>query len=173
MALDHTTNSKSFSVGVSHDLRENLQWTGDMNVSQIEGTVDSFGVAGSERVSPDYSVLSQLIASSVFKTDDSVITGVGFTNSDQSYNYSFNFYVRYPLTKKLRLSPKLNFSYQPQKTSSDYRVTVRPLLHLDIFLTKSTNLEIEGGSEWVNETSAGVKQSSREQFATIGYRIIF
>ncbi|MEI6437306.1 MAG: tetratricopeptide repeat protein [Candidatus Omnitrophota bacterium] len=176
LALDRTTNSKSLSAGISQDLRANLQWTADVSVSAIEGTMSTPAITlveGSDAVAPDYTYSTELIASNVFKEEDSIIFGLGYTDSAASNDNSMNINWRYPLTSRIRFNQKLHIAFRTAKESTDRRLTTRPTAHLDIRLTKSANLELEAGTEWVTEISAGQRTKSLEEFATIGYRLSF
>lgn len=177
LALDRTTNSKSASFGISQDLMKDLQWTADMSVSATEGTVSSQGIAGliegSDAAHADYSYGTELIASNVFKEEDSLITGLGYTDNWTSNDNSFHISLRYPLTKKVRLYPKVMLSYQTQKESADHRVLTRPTMHVDFFFTKAVSFELEFGSEWVSQITQGSRTHTAEQFVTAGYRFIF
>ncbi len=174
LSLDRTSNSKSMTAGISQDIRENFQWNLEGSVSIIEGTLTSGGVDGTETVDhPDYTTTTGFVLSRVFKDDDALISNFSFTDSSTAKDYSMNVNVRYPLTPKVRVTPKLTMGYRDTKQSTDHRWLLRPTLHFNYSITRSIDFEIEGGVEWITEKASGANQRSTEGFITTGYRISF
>ena len=173
LAIDRSTNSKSATAGVSQDIRENLQWTGEVSVSALEGMITSGGVEGSNSTGPDWTYSTELNISNLIKEQDSLIPGLVFTDAQTYYDYAFNLNARYPLTAKTRINPRFHTDFKDTKASADERWAYRPEMRLEYSLTKFATLEIDGGTEWVSEIASGIKSKSREMFITTGYRLIF
>lgn len=173
LAKDRAVASRTLSIGISQDLNANLQWMLEAFVSAVGSSITSGGVDGSVATGPDFTYTTELVASNVFKEEDSIITGLGYTDTEAYDDYSLNLNMRYPLTKKLRVNPRVRLNFRELKGSTDHRTAIRPLVHLDIQITKSANLELEAGAEWVSEITSGERQRSMEEFVTTGYRVIF
>jgi len=173
LALDRTTNSKLATLGITQDLKQNLQLYGEFTIDELEGTISSAGVDGSASTGKEYTYSLQLINSSFFKENDVIIYGLSYTNGAQNNTYTAYINGSFPMTKKLRLMPKIRFDYRNATSGGDNRFTFQPSVRLDYNVTKSAQLELEGGIEWINEKSSGINQKSTESFVSAGYRINF
>jgi len=173
LAMDRTTNSKTATLGVTQDLKQDLQLVGEISLSQLEGTISSGGVDGTGNSGTDVNYSLQVIKSNAFMKNDVMIYGINYLDSAQSNTYSLNINGSFPLTQKLRFMPKLRLDYRTAKGSSDNRFNFRPSLRVDYNITKSLQLEAEGGIAWINERTSGIKDKSTEAFIYVGYRYSF
>jgi len=173
LARDRTADSKSATFGITQDIKKDLQLTTEVSVSELEGTVGSGGIDGSEGTGKDYTYSAQFVSSNVLKENDVIIYGISYSDTAQNNLYSFNLNGSFPLTQKLRLIPRVRLDYRDAKYGNDNRRSVRPTIRLDYSSTKWMHFETEGGFEWADEASSGIKYKSTESFISVGYRINF
>lgn len=173
MAKDRTANSKSATFGVTQDLKKDLQLTAEVSVSELEGTITSGIVEGQESTGKEYTYSTQLVSSNVFKENDVIIYGLSYSDTAQSNLYSLNLNGSFPLTQKLRLIPRLRLDYRKAKSGVDNQSIIRPAVRFDYQMTKWMHFEVEGGIDWVNGKSSGIKQKTTETFVSTGFRINF
>ncbi|MBI5150219.1 MAG: tetratricopeptide repeat protein [Candidatus Omnitrophica bacterium] len=173
LAEDRTAVSKSMTVGVTQDVKKDVQLTGEMTVSETEGTVASGGVDAVPGTGKEYSYSTQLITNNVLVENDVIITGLRYSDAQTNHTTSFTINARYPYLTKLRFIPKLRLDFREDKGSDDNRFLARPTMRIDYNFKKWMRFEVEGGFEWVDEVSSGVSQTSTEQFISAGYRLTF
>lgn len=173
LAKDRTANSKSATFGITQDLKKNLQLTAEVSVSELEGTITSGGVEGQDSSGKEYTYSTQFVSSNVLKENDVIIYGLSYSDNAQNNLYSFNLNGSFPLTQKLYFIPQFRLDYRKAKNGVDNQFIVRPAMRVDYNFTKWMHFEIEGGIDWVNEKSFGIKQKSTETFISTGIRINF
>ncbi len=175
LALDRTTNNKSFTAGIAQDITRNLQWNFDFNVSQQEGTITSGGVQGSKQTRPDFSYDTQLVKSGIFKEEDSAMLGFGYAaeNSSANNDYSLNFDFRYPVVRNFYIIPKFHTDLRESQTTKDFRWAIRPVIDLQYNFTRTFRFDLEIGVEEIRQTSNGLWLNSDEEFFSAGFRWTF
>jgi tetratricopeptide (TPR) repeat protein len=173
LAEDRAAVSKSMTAGLTHDVKEDMQWTGEVTLTEVEGTVSSGGVDASPGTGVDVAYLTQLIFSNVVLENDTVITALRYSDTANYNTYTVNLNGRFPVTRKIRLNPKVRVDFRDTKISDENRVSVRPVLRTDYQLRKWMRCEVEGGVEWVDEGASESSQTAVETFVTMGARINF
>jgi hypothetical protein len=174
LAKDRTANSKSATAGITQDLKKDVQLTAEVLVSELEGTSTSGGIEGQDSTGKEFTYSTQLVSSNVLKENDVIIYGLSYSDTAQTNLYSLNLNGSFPLTQKLRLIPRFRLDYRKAKNGVDDNQSVlRPAIRVDYNFTKWMHLETEGGIDWVNGKSSGIKQKSTETFISTGIRINF
>lgn len=173
LALDRSATSQSYTLGMTHPLNEKLQISGDFSVSRFGATPASGGVAALTGTGNMFFYSLQLIGSSLIKEGDIAIVGLRYSETNTSDSWALNLNTRYPLTRRLRLNPKMLIDYRDNKQSSGHRWRVRPLLRMEYRWKQRLHLEFEGGAEWSHETIAGQLVRNRNYFFVLGYRFDF
>ncbi len=173
LAEDRSAISKSVTFGVTQELNDDVQLTGDFTISRLEGTVASGGVDAVPGTGNEYYCSMQLISNNVFFENDSIINGLRYSDTIRNNTYTYDFSARFPFTKKFRIVPKYRMDYRDKKGSDDKRLRLRPAMRMDYRFKKSVRFEVEGGVEWRNDYASGISSKSMEAFISAGYRINF
>ncbi len=173
LALDRTATSQSYTLGVTHPINVKLQVTGDFSVSRFGSTPASGGVEAAEDTGNMFFYSLQLIGSSLIKEGDIAIVGLRYSDTNTSATWALNLNTRYPLTRQLRVNPKMLIDYRTNNDNPGKRWRIRPLLRVEYRWRNRLHLEFEGGAEWATETISGVDSRSRDYFFTLGYRVDF
>ncbi len=142
LAKDRTAEYTSFSIAGSYPLNSHWTLNGDIVVSKLEGTPTTFvpvmvvGTPGSDR---EYYYTLQLIRNSLFKDGDISIFGLRYSDATNFDKQSYSYSLRYPLTNRIRLRPRLVYELAQMNDGSDIsiyrgslRVDYRPLSRLRV-----------------------------------------
>jgi hypothetical protein len=158
---------------VTQELNEQFQLNGEFSVSELSGTPASGGVPASPSTGAEFFYSSQLIGSSLFIENDITIFGMRYSDLQNVDSYSVDLNTRIPITRDLRINPRVRIDYRKNKTSGGDRVNIRPLVRLDYRWKRWLRFELEGGREWINETVIGDSQKSTNYFFSLGARAFF
>ncbi len=173
LARDRTAISQTYTLGATHPLNAKLQVSGDFSVSRFGATPASGGVDAVAGTGNMFFYSLQLIGSSLIKQGDIAIIGLRYSDTNTSATWALNLNTRYPLTRQLRVNPKMLVDYRTNNDDSGHRWRFRPLLRIEYRWKRRLHFEFEGGGEWINETVSGVSSQSRDYFFTLGYRVDF
>jgi hypothetical protein len=173
LAIDRTATYKAATVGYSRPLTDKLQWSSDVTVANVSGTISSGGVEATLPPGTDYYASTQLIASSLFADGDMYIAGLRFANRPDSNLYVVDLSARYPLTADLRINPRLRVGYRVGDTTDLKEWSVLPSLLLNYYWTKDLSLELEVGTQWTRRDQLGVRETTTDLFLTAGIRYDF
>ena len=173
LAMDRSAISKSFTFGVTQQINDDIQLTGNFTVSRLEGTVASGGVDAVPSAGNQYYSSLQLNINNIFFKNDSVINGLRYSNTSRRNTYTYNIRARIPFSRKFRLIPKFQMDYRIEKGNDDKRLSINPKLRIDYRLKKLVRLEVEGGIKWVDNYSSGISSNSMQTFISAGYRVNF
>ncbi len=173
LAMDRTAASKSVTMGATHEFSEDLMLSGDLTLSDLEGTPGSGGVDPEHGSGLELYLPIQLIHNHVFVENDSFSEGVRFVDRADSDTYTFSVDARFPYEKNLRFIPKCRFDYRDSKKVEQQRYTIKPIFRVDYHVAKWGMIETEIGMEWLREKGLNMQQDSLETFLTVGYRLLF
>jgi tetratricopeptide (TPR) repeat protein len=173
LAQDRTARSRSMIFSVTQELNEQFQLNGEFSVSELSGTPASGGVPASPSTGAEFFYSSQLISSSLFMENDITIFGLRYSDLQNVDSYSVDLNTRFPITRDLRINPRVRIDYRKNKNDDGDRVNIRPLVRLDYRWKRWLRFELEGGREWINETVIGDSQKSTNYFFSLGARAFF
>jgi len=173
LAEDRTAVSKSLIFSVTQDLNERYQLNGEFSVSELSGTPASGGVDATPSTGNEFFYSTQLIGSSIIMKDDITIFGLRYSDLQNVDSYSVDLNTRFPITRDLRINPRIRLDYRKNKNDDGDRVNIRPLVRLDYRFKKWLRFELEGGREWITETVVGDSQKSTNYFFSLGARAFF
>ena len=105
--------------------------------------------------------------------NDITIFGLRYSDLQNVDSYSVDLNTRFPLTRDLRINPRVRIDYRKNKNDGGDRVNIRPLVRLDYRWKRWLRFELEGGREWINETVIGDSQKSTNYFFSLGARAFF
>ncbi len=173
LAMDRTAKSKTATIGLTHDISENLQIIGEFTATEQEGTPASGGVEAQPGTDTEYFYSAQFILNNLLMENDIFIIGLRYGDSTLRNSYTLTIDSRLPLKRTFRISPKLRIDYRNSKQNSDTRLVTRPILRLDYRIRKWMRLELETGGEFTSETLSGLSRFNSGFFGFVGYRADF
>lgn len=173
LARDRTAKSRSMIFSVTQELNDQFQLNGEFSVSELSGTPASGGVPASPSTGAEFFYSSQLIGSSLFLENDITIFGLRYSDLQNVDSYSVDLNTRFPITRDLRINPRVRIDYRKNKNDNGDRVNIRPLVRLDYRWKRWLRFELEGGREWIDETVIGDSQKSTNYFFSLGARAFF
>lgn len=172
-ASDRAATFNSASLGVSHPLNAHWQVTLDANWTNVSETPDSGGVAGQKGTGDEFYYSAQLIGTNLTTEGDTLIAALRYADRQLSDLYVLDTMVRYPVTDKLRLSPRLRLGLLEGKGLDLTEYTVQPSLLVDYKITDNWHFETEVGATWSERHTGSVEEQSTDLFITAGYRFDF
>lgn len=120
LAEDRTARSTILSVGGTRQLTERFQLALDFSASNLTGTPESGGVSETEDTGWETSLYPQLIATDLLLAGDVGSVGVRWFDGTGSDTWSLILHERLPVTKALRLHPRLRLDYRSSGGSDEF-----------------------------------------------------
>jgi hypothetical protein len=120
LAEDRTARSTILSVGGTRQLTEHVQLALDFSMSNLSGTPESGGVSETEDTGWETSLYPQLIATDLLLGGDVGSIGVRWFDGTGSDTWSLILHERLPITKALRLHPRLRLDYRTSSGSDEF-----------------------------------------------------
>lgn len=176
LALDQTPIYKSAMIGFSHPLNDKLQVSADATVVNLTQPISPVGVDPALAALPrgnEYFYSTQLIANNIVRDGDMYIAALRYSQMTSSNLYVLDFNTRFPITRDLRVSPRLRLGYMLGRGTDLKEYTVLPSILVDYQWNKNLSLELEVGAQWTDTLQAGVRSRDTELLATIGARYDF
>lgn len=146
LARDRTAQGTALSTGLSMPLGERFDLSLDATMRKVEETESSGGVAARPDTGNEYFFNSTLVASSLFLENDLLIASLRhdvLATRDSTY---LSIDSRLPVTRSLRVSPRLEFTYHDRVSSSSQTIiepSVRLLLRWGNIL-----VDVVAGGRW-------------------------
>ena len=170
--FDRTAISKSGSIGFSKPFGENFQVNLNATLSNFEhgkfDNIDSTVPQGNE-----YFYSAQLIGNSLAKDGDIYTLGVRYADTLSYDAWTFDINARYPVTRDLRVGPRMRVRHRDQKDGDLEETSFLPSIRMNYRYMRNHHFELEVGSEWVNRDQGGVSDSSLDYYLAAGYRFDF
>jgi len=201
LAEDRTARSTLLSAGGTRQLGERFQVALDLSLSRLDGTPESGGVEETDDTGWETSVHPQLIATNLLTPGEVTTFGVRWFNGSVSDTWSLLLHERYPVSRQLRLAPRLRFDIRTQEGRDEFvlrpddpdselpaiesanRVrsgayTLRPFLGLEYRMGRFT-VDSDAGIEWTfgsfseSETAAAADADELAYILSLGLRYDF
>jgi hypothetical protein len=147
LARDRTASSTTLTFGVNHFLTDRLQLSADFTASEYSGTRASENVDAISGTGFEFSYSSQLIWNDFLRQSGIGILGVRFFDGSENDFLSATLDGRYPITRDLRLNPRLLVNYRMSRSAGDV-FSLIPSLRLDYRIWKMS-FDAEVGGEWL------------------------
>ncbi|MFQ5622568.1 MAG: hypothetical protein ACE5FS_04145, partial [Paracoccaceae bacterium] len=173
LALDRTAETASLNVAYSRPLDEKTQLTVDGTLYHTGGNPASGGVAAVPAPGLEFFASAQLVRSDIFRKGDVASATLRYANTVSTDLYLLDVYSRYPVSKKLRLRPRIKLGYRNLKTAGGSEVFVIPSMTANYQFTKTTSFELELSSLWSSRKTGTTRESSNEIGIVAGYRVEF
>lgn len=173
LARDRTADNRTISLGLAYPLTEKLQLNGDVTATELTETIASGGVDGTPGTDVEIYYATQLIGSSIFRTGDSLVIGLRYVDATTSETTTAHISSRFPLSRTLRVSPRLRVNYRLAEIANSTQWILLPSLRIDYRRRKNLLIEFEAGYEFNDtDTSLGDQEMTSHYFS-LGYRTNF
>lgn len=173
MAADRSATYKSASVGYTRQLSDKLQVNLDATITDVEGTIASYGVDAMPSTGTEYYYSAQLVGNNLLTEDDLWTAGLRYSDLDATDNYAVDLSTRYAVTKDMRVTPRVLLEYHEGKKADLEEYSVLPSVLMDYMWMKDLNLELELGAKTTWRTEGVVESHDTEVFVTAGVRYDF
>ena len=173
LAVDRTPTYRAANIGYALPLNNNLQATFDFTAASTTGTPASGGVPEIKGTGWEYYYSTQLIAQNLVSDGDLYIAGFRVADRAQSDLYVLDLSARYPVTEKLRITPRLQLGYQTGNGVDLTEYTVMPSVLFNYYWTPDLAFELETGVRWTQTHQGPAVETNTEVFVTAGVRYDF
>ncbi len=173
LAIDRTPTYRAANAGLSVPITTNLQATLDITAASITGTPASGGVPEMPGTGWELYTSAQLIAQNLVSEGDLYIAGVRIANRADSDLYVLDLSARYPLTRDLRINPRLQLGYRVGDAIALTEYTVMPSVLFNYYWTPELSFELETGVRWTETHQGTATETSTDVFVTAGVRYDF
>jgi tetratricopeptide (TPR) repeat protein len=169
LARDRTASSETFTVGGSQPLSEDFQLTADITFAHVSETVSSGGAPATPDTGTEYYINAQLVGNSIFRKYDTNILGVRYYQTDPSDTISFIANARFPITRKWRVNPRLQYDMR-NFIDGRSQQKLRAILRTDYRYLNTARFDFEIGYDDVSEDDSSQYLGNSNIFFTLGYR---
>lgn len=173
LARDRTARSTSGTISYTRPFNEKFQGGLDATVAHFSSTETSGGVLGTPSTGIDYFLSARLTGSGLIKERDLVTGILRFSDTSSSRRYRADLRTRYPVTRKLRVSPSIGAEYRTGVSTEFTERALNGKIGFDYSLFRNVHLEAEIGGRYSWRDDVGSKSRTFDSFAFIGYRIDF
>jgi len=146
LARDRTADGHAFTAGVSMPVGERFDFSFDATVHRLEATVASGGVAARPDTGNEWFFNATMAASSLFLSNDLLYTSLRHDVLDTRDSTYLIIDTRLPVSRDLRISPRLQITHHDRSNTSTQTV-IEPSLSL---LLRWGNIlfDLEAGGRW-------------------------
>lgn len=169
LAKDRTANSETITVGGSQPLNEKFQVTADITFSHVGDTVASGGVPATPDTGTDYFISTQLVGNNLLMKYDTSVFGIRYYETDPSNTISFIANTRYPVARKWRVNPRLQFDIRKFNDGRSQK-RLRAIIRTDYRYLNKARFDFDIGYDEVNNDTDGQALDNSSLFFNIGYR---
>lgn len=170
LAKDRTAYSRSAYVSLAKPLTQKLQLNFDVIASNVSGTKVSGGVEAQPPTGTEVYYSTQLVASDLFKQGAIAIFGLRYADLANSTQMSYQFNGRLPVTRSLRISPRLRIDDRSSVDGTFSRTSGRGSLAATWSPKRMLQFEFEGGGVFSDGTNKFGTSEERGYFLTLGVR---
>jgi hypothetical protein len=178
LARDRTTQATTFSLGLSAPLGERLDLSLDASMRHADASVESGGVAARPDTGNEIFFNATVAGTSFFQDNDLLLVSVRFDSLQSRDTARFIVDSRLPLSRSLRLSPRLTVTHHESSRNAETQTIVTPALRL-MLRWNALLFDVEAGGRWSNRelplteldpfTPDGTEEL-RGGYVNIGYR---
>lgn len=174
LARDRTPKSTVASVAYSRYLKENLQITGDLTVTNMSSMPESGGVSATPSMGWDTYTMLQVMATDVFRTNDTVTGSYRFATTASANRSLIEGSIRLPMSdENWRIGPMLRVGYAAYKHEPIKEYIVHPMLRTSYNLTRNLLMELEIGKRWTLRDGVRGRENETEFLLLSGLRYDF
>jgi hypothetical protein len=146
LAEDRTARSTTLNFGINHQLGRRLQLSADFSATDHSGTESSGGVVGVDGTGFEYAYGTQLIWNDFITAAGVGVFGLRFFDGSENDLFTATLDGRLPITRRLRVNPRLRADYRMDPDSADL-FSLLPSLRLDYRIWK-LSFDADFAAEW-------------------------
>ncbi|MEZ5946917.1 MAG: SPOR domain-containing protein [Hyphomonas sp.] len=170
LAEDRTAYSRSAFVSYARPLTKKLQLNFDVIASNVSGTKNSGGVEAQPPTGTEVYYSTQLIASDLFKEGSIAIFGLRYAELSNSTQTSYQFNGRLPVTKSLRVNPRLRIDDRQSTDGTFSRTSGRGSVAMTWTPKRMLQFELEAGGVYSDGSNTFGTSEERGYFLSVGIR---
>jgi hypothetical protein len=172
LARDRTADSTTMTLGFAKPLFERFQINADITVTEIGGTIGSFGVPALPGTGRQIYYSTSFVGSGLFGSGDVSIFNFRHGVSDEFTTSQLTWDARFPVGRRVRLNPRLRLGVW-ENVNGRKRETTSPSFRLLLNTREHYRLEVEIGNDEFLRTELTSRQDSTGNYVNIGYRADF
>jgi hypothetical protein len=172
LALDRTSESKMYSVGVSRPFGERWQWSLDASTMTLGSTRESGGVAATPSSGTDTAVSTQALGYGLFGRGDVTSLGLQYQTSARAQMLSLGVGTQLPIGERWRVGPRLRLDQRKLETDRSTALVYSPALRAEM-RGKHLTFEVEGGAEIGSRDMGTSTEDASRYYFSLGYRYDF
>ncbi|MBA3067788.1 MAG: hypothetical protein FP825_04800 [Hyphomonas sp.] len=170
LAEDRTAYSRSAFISYARPLTSHLQLNLDVVASNVSGTKASGGVDAQPATGTEFYYSAQVVGSDLFKPGAIAILGVRYSELDASTQMSYQFNGRYPVTRSVRISPKIRIDDRQSADGTSSRTSGRGSVAATWTPIRMAQFELEIGGVFSDSQTAFGTNEERGYFFSLGLR---
>jgi hypothetical protein len=170
LAEDRTAYSRSAYVSVAKPLTKKLQLNFDVIASNVSSTKASAGVEAQPPTGTEVYYSTQLVASDLFREGAIAIFGLRYANLATSTQTSYQFNGRLPVTRSLRISPRLRIDDRKSSDGTFSRTSGRGSVAATWSPKRMLQFEFEGGGVFSDGSNTFGTSQEQGYFLSFGIR---
>ncbi len=171
-ALDRTSESKMYSVGVSRPFGERWQWSLDASAMTLGSTPESGGVAATPSSGTDTAVSTQVLGYGLFGRGDVTSLGLQYQTGESAQMLSLGVGTQLPVGERWRVGPRLRLDQRQLESDRSTSLVYSPALRAEM-RGKHLTFEVEGGAEIGSRDMGTIAEDTSRYYFSLGYRYDF
>jgi len=172
LAKDRAVVSKNVTVGLSQEVSDKWQVTGDATVYSTSSSSASGGVPATESTGDDYYFSLTAMGNNLIKQNDLIIIGARYSDTENSDKTSITANMRYPIYRYWRVNPRIKMEYR-DKSDDTEQIIIEPSFRTTYRWKKQWNFDLEFGMEWTKHQLIDATEHSLLYYFYGGYRLDF
>lgn len=172
LAEDRSATSRTATVGAMHEITPRLMAGLEFTATHLSSTPASGGVEGGPGTGTEYAYAAHLTRTDWLLDGDYLALSLRYLDGDVADRTSLDLTGRYPITRQLRIAPRLRGELRNRDEGND-EFRFRPSLRIDYRWRRRFILEAEVGAEWIRDRDGDDDQEESRYFTTVGYRCDF
>lgn len=165
---DRTAEVKTFITGISYPLSQQYMLNADFTTSKISATSASAGVEATPETDTEFYFNTQLVGTSVFKQDDTSITGLSYNDTTNSDTLTLRWNYRILATENLRINPRISVADRDNSNNTSQSI-YGLAFKMDYRWGRQTSFEFELGGETSDKTLVSGEENNKIYFFNLGY----
>ena len=172
LALDRTSESRTYSMGVSRPFGERWQWSLDASSMTLGSTRESGGIAATPSSGTDTAVSTQALGYGLFGRGDVTSLGLQYQTGDSAQMLSLGVGTQLPIGQRWRVGPRLRLDQRKLESDRSTSFTYSPALRAEM-RGKHLTFEMEGGAEIGSRDVGTSSEEASRYYFSLGYRYDF
>ena len=172
LALDRTSESRTYSAGVSRPFGERWQWSLDTSTMTLGSTRESGGVAATPASGTDIAVSTQALGYGLFGRGDVTSLGLQYQTSESAQMLSLGAGAQLPIGQRWRIGPRLRLDQRKLESDRSTSLVYSPALRAEM-RGKHLTFEVEGGAEIGSRDMGASSEDAVRYYFSLGYRYDF